>query len=485
LNTFTLLIKKYFFLMKNSSLIAVLKTMDKKECRDFAKWLASPFFNQRQDVVDLFQYLMAADHLETEKFLEKERIYKKLFPKAAYDDAKFRQIVHFLYKQLEQYLAYQEIQDDKFAFSSAYLKALRRRKVVNVFLSKQRQLEKEGLGGIALDAQGLEHSFTLAAETYTLLLGINKTKDEHLLGSIESFDVKFMADKLKHACLEASHNKVFKTNFQSKFIDEVLAMINSEPELLRFPAIAVYYYGYLIQQKDQDRDADYFLFRHTIREYTHVFSTSELKDIYLIALNYCIERTNKGTFSFIRELFDIYKECLQTGVFIQNGVLSSVTYMNIASAGIRLKEFGWTKEFIDTYAPYLEPGNRENYHQYNLGKLLFEQKKYAEAMQLLFQFDSKHILLNFNAKTMLMKMYYESGEENALDALLDSMRIYLKRKDVIGYHKAVFQNTLKYTKKLVRLNPYDKEKRMALRTEIETVSPLTERPWLLEQLNKM
>ena len=67
--------------MKNSTIIPVLKTLDKKECREFTKWLASPFFNQRKDVIDLFQYLTAGQHLAEEKFLLKERIDRKLFPK--------------------------------------------------------------------------------------------------------------------------------------------------------------------------------------------------------------------------------------------------------------------------------------------------------------------------------------------------------------------------------------------------------------------
>jgi hypothetical protein len=44
---------------------------------------------------------------------------------------------------------------------------------------------------------------------------------------------------------------------------------------------------------------------------------------------------------------------------------------------------------------------------------------------------------------------------------------------------------VKYTKKLVRVNPYDKQKKAALREEIENANPLTERPWLLEQIEKL
>ena len=156
--------------MKNSQLTTVLKTFTKKECREFNKWLASPFFNQRQDVVKMFQYLTASRHLEEGKYLSKERIYKKLFPGEKFDDAKFRQTAHFLFRQVEQFLAYKEIESDKFSHSIAFLKAMRKRKLPSVFQKKFNTLKKQGLDGPLLDSTALKHSFVVL-EQYSSLLG--------------------------------------------------------------------------------------------------------------------------------------------------------------------------------------------------------------------------------------------------------------------------------------------------------------------------
>ena len=82
--------------MENSQLIVLLKTMDTRELRAFRKWLLSPFHNQREDVIDLFDYIMYKDNLLREDQLSKEKIFKKLFPGTEYDDARLRQTVHFL-----------------------------------------------------------------------------------------------------------------------------------------------------------------------------------------------------------------------------------------------------------------------------------------------------------------------------------------------------------------------------------------------------
>lgn len=471
--------------MENSAIISVLKTLDKKEGREFAKWLASPFFNQRQDVVDLFQYLMAPRHLEEDKFLQKERIYRKLFPNESYDDAKFRQTVHFLYKQLEQFIAYKEIENDEFAYPVAYLKALRKRKVPRVFQYKYKAMKRQGLGSKLLDSSGLKHTFALYDEYSSLLVGIDRTKDIHLQESISAYDTLFIAEKLKHACDALSHQQVFRTNYESKFLSEVIATVKAEPSLLEYPAIAIYYYGYLVQRNDEDSDQYYFSLKSTLQQHASVFSATEQFAIYLMTINYCIQRMNKGAAAFVREAFEMYRDAFERKIILENGTLSRRTYLNSILTALRLKEFEWVENTIKNYTQYIDPGYQDVFRDFCEAKLAFELQDYPRARQLLIYFDSNDILISMNAKTMLLKIYYEEDEYDALESLLESMKVYLKRKKVIGYHKDALQNMLKYTQKLVRINPFDKEKRLALRAEIEKATPLTDRPWLLEQVEKM
>ena len=82
----------------------------------------------------------------------------------------------------------------------------------------------------------------------------------------------------------------------------------------------------------------------------------------------------------------------------------------------------------------------------------------------------------------LIKMFYEESEFDALESLLESMRTYLQRKDVIGYHKSNYKNIIKYTKKLINSFAYSKQKKLDLKDEITNANPLTEKSWLLEQL---
>jgi hypothetical protein len=106
-------------------------------------------------------------------------------------------------------------------------------------------------------------------------------------------------------------------------------------------------------------------------------------------------------------------------------------------------------------------------------------------MQLFRQVEYDDILMNLNAKMMQFKMFYEQDELDVVESLLESMRTYLVRKKVIGYHKANYKNIIRLTKKMLKINPYNQTQKTKLLNEIEEANPLAERKWLLKQLKQL
>jgi len=166
-------------------------------------------------------------------------------------------------------------------------------------------------------------------------------------------------------------------------------------------------------------------------------------------------------------------------------LLSRYTFRNLVTNGTYLKEFAWVENFIVQYKPFLEERHRESIVHYSQAKLHHEKGDYPKAMKLLNQVEYDDILMNLTAKTMLLKMYYEQEEFDALESLLESMRSYMRRKKVIGYHKANYKNIIRYTKKLLKVNPFNKTAIAKIQEEVKDVNPLTEQEWLLRQLNKV
>ena len=127
---------------------------------------------------------------------------------------------------------------------------------------------------------------------------------------------------------------------------------------------------------------------------------------------------------------------------------------------------------------------RESTWKFNLARLEYEKKNYDNALVHLQKADFGDILNNLNAKTLSLKIYYELDEFNLLDSHLESMKTFIRRKTVMAYHQTNYLNIIRYTKKLLSTNFYDRTKKEALQKEIEQEEILTEREWLLEQVNK-
>jgi tetratricopeptide (TPR) repeat protein len=223
-------------------------------------------------------------------------------------------------------------------------------------------------------------------------------------------------------------------------------------------------------------------FRAHLFENEQLFQAEELRDLYLLAINYCIRRLNQGEMQYAKEGLDWYKRGLASGGLLTDGVLSRFTYRNIVAMGLKVGDFEWVQSFIYEYKSLLEKQHRESMFTFNLAKLAYHRKQYQEALNLLRKAKYKDLLLNLAAKTLLLKTYYELEEWDMLESHLEAMQNYLRRKKVMGYHQTNYKNLIHYTKKLVSVSPYNKTAKEDLEKRLDNEEILTEKEWLLEQL---
>jgi outer membrane protein assembly factor BamD (BamD/ComL family) len=156
----------------------------------------------------------------------------------------------------------------------------------------------------------------------------------------------------------------------------------------------------------------------------------------------------------------------------------------VVAIGIKLGSFDWVDYFIKTYSKKIAPAHRETMSSYCRARLAYGQKNYQEAVSLLQKADYNDLLLHLAAKTILMKIYFETDENRLLDALLDSMTNFLRRKKIIGYHRENYLNIVKYGRRLAALNRFDRVACDLFKTAITEEPNLTERNWFLQFLGK-
>jgi hypothetical protein len=470
--------------MYNSHLVAILKTFSRKEIRDYKKWLQSPIHNQRDDVVKLFEYLMTAGRLEKEKLLAKERVFTKIFPGEAFDDAKIRQTMHFLLKATEEFLIYQELRGDEVRSQMALSSVYRKRKLDKAFQKTIRSVETLQEEFPYRDEHFFRNKYLLQIEKYTFFERKKRTIDYNLQEVSDALDITFLADKLRQTCLMLAHQAVYKTRYKIGLLEETIQYIEKN-DLLHYPAIAIYYYGYMMSV-DKDNSQEHFqALRLQINKASSEFTHSELRDIYLMAINYCVSQISVGNTQMTKELFDLYKDGMDSMTLIENNELSRYTFRNIVNLGIALEEFEWINNFIEKYQQYLPYRHREDFVLFARARLHYAKKEYKPAMQIIATLDFDDVLNYLYSKTLLTMMYYEEGELDALELLLDSMRKYLSRKEVMGNHKEIYSKVITYARKLIKVNPFDKSQVEKLRKEVTAANPLPNKSWFLKQIAQL
>jgi hypothetical protein len=465
--------------MQDSLLLNLFLQLAPQERRRLRKWLASPFFNHREDVQQLFAYL--EKYAEQPAALQKERVWGRLFPTAPYDEVQISHLMSFLLKQIKQYLAYAEWQNDPADVQLRLCYALRAHDAPVDMIEKELEtgaeiLEKQPYR----DAQHHFQNMLLQRERYEHTSLLKRNAVLPLVLHNASLETGFLLQIIRHACTMQNFKNIQTEQAPNLLSQQVLANISAAH--LEQPLVRLYYHLHQCLEQPES-EALFFSVKADLQQYGTLLREKERRDIYLLAINYCIRRLNTGRHQFWQEAFDLYNGGLENRSLFENGVLSKFTYINAVSVGIGMKNFAWVRQFIDTYRPFLPIRERDSIYNYSLAVYYFRLPDYDAAMSLLNQVDFDHDpLAQLNGRTMLLRIYYEKKYTDALESLLDSFSIFLRRQRNVGYQRAHFQNLIQFTRRLLALSPGDKGGAAALKTDIEHSKSVAEKEWLLEKV---
>lgn len=463
--------------MLHSKLLHLYQLLSKAELRKFKKWVHSPMHNDHEGVQQLFAFIKQQKKW-TEKTLSKEKAWAFIYPKKAYEDAHFRYLMSSSLEVLLDFISY--VQGQKNAFEGeqqkiAYLMDNNAPELTKKSLERaQKSLEKN-----SRDAQFHYHAYQLEELKFDLEGTQNRARATNIKSILHHATLFFFQTTLRYACIALSQKTIYKTEYDLSLLPMVLEAIEQDWDFYQQePVLILYYHGYYTLM---EREENFLALQQHWKIVEQQLAYKEKRELLLLAINYCIKQLNMGKQDYIRKGFEWYQLGMKSEVLIEDGRLSLFAYSNMVALGLNLKEFDWVEQLIDNYTSYLPTVHQATYQHYSRAKLAFAKEDFSRAMELLATVDYEDVLLNSSAKTLLLKIYYQEGYWDSLDALLDSFRIYLGRKKMLSYHKQNYQNIIALTKKLAYL-PADKAAVAQLRQKIQTTEPLTEKAWLLAQL---
>lgn len=469
--------------MSNQPLLyEVLKKLKKSEIRQLKKFVRSPFITHRTDLGLLFNCL--AKYLYEHKPLpDKTTLFAIIFPGQNYHDQQLRSIMSDLHKLVEEYLKWHTMEQDTVENHLALAATYRQRNLSKHFqrtINKVKNLQENQ----SLRNQDFYQNFlSYQVEMMEFQTKNHRTNKLNLQDIGDTIDILYLSQKLRHACLQRSHQAVYPSEYQLGLLNTWIDILE-DSDYLKIPTIALYYYCYRFLTEAYS--PSYFRkFRAELSQYHSHFPKEELKNLYRAAINFCIRKLNEGDLEFTREGWALFQQGLEAGFFIENNHLSRFTFNNMVGFGLRLKEYSVVEQFIKNYQSKLEITYRESTVYFNFARLEYERKNYAKALEHLQTTEIKDLVNRLISKTLILKIYYELAEFDVLESHLDSFRIFIRRREVSDYHRTNFQNIIHFTQKLMALPPYQQAERKRLERAIQAKEILTERAWLLEKLGEV
>ncbi len=466
--------------MENSLLPEMLQLLHRNETFALRKFLQSPYHNTRTDVVRLFEYILANNTLSLEITADREVLFKAVYAATPFDSKQLNYVVSYLIKLIEQFIAQEEYAQSAATQSLHIVRGFRRRHCLHLSERAARTAVKKLEKQARRNASYYWERFYLANETLRGQAQQGRSLEFDFDKLNEAHEKAFFIERLQLGCMVQSRQAVASKAYETGFLPVLLAFLKDHP-WLQEPAMAAWYYAYCMQT-DQNAPVHFERLKTVIFENSMLFNDLEQHDLFLLAVNFCIRRINSGDAAFSRELFDLYKEGLLQNVFLENGILSRWSYNNIVNAALKIGEITWAMQFLEQYRAKLEPAFRDTNYYFNLARCLYEKGDYDPALESLTHMEYDDMLQNLSARTLQIKIYHDTAAWQALDSLLDSVRIYIRRKKVLGYHKENYSNIVRFVQRIMALPPGDRAARAQLREEMMQCKVLSERAWLLARV---
>lgn len=461
--------------MEKTLLWEAFCTFSRTEYREFARFVQSPFFNRKKQLELLCEYLLRC--VDAKQLPNESTAFSMAFPEeAVFSSQKLRLANSDLLALIEQFWVVQAQLAQTTANDLLIAAIYRKRNLTRHALIARREAQSALQQHPFRNADYYELSHAFEMEVYQSASAAQRYEDFNLQEISDLTDCHFIARKLRHTCLILSHNAVVKKEYQLGLYALLLDYMEQSP-LLEQPAIGLYYHACRFLSNPQ-ADGHFQQFRVDLVQFADQFPPEEQRALFLLAINFGVKKSNAHGQPWYSETLQLYKTALERGLLFENGQLSRFAYNNMVGIAIRINEIDWAETFIHQYRPTLERKYREAAFSLNAARLAFIKKDYGSALMYLQKADYKDFINSMNAKTLQLKIYYQTAAVELLESHLESMQHFIRRQRAVGYHRENYLNIVRFTRALLRCT--SAAEREALRLQIQETQPLTEREWLLD-----
>lgn len=481
--------------MKSSKLILLLQALQHEELRWMAKWVRSPYYNNNELVISLFDYLRKYHpHFDSPR-IEKEQVFQHLLPGEKFDDRRIRLLMFRLSDLIEEFIVAQRLKADRFQHKQLLVAELGDRHQYNFFEKKNKELTKE-LEKTAYKNENYylqkwqlqyDHFFHTQISRYRFSA---KQMSEIMI----SLDAFYLLSKMRYGTELRNRQNILTEEHEIVLLQESREAASKHPLFSQDKVFQVYGDVLLLMEDPQNEEIFLRLEDNGIPHF-HLFPPNYQSILLRYMINSSIQLYTKGKAEYLRKQFNLFQLGLEKDLFIvEGGNLSDTTFLNIIVTGSALGEVDWAENFIHTYSPKLAEDRRENAVNLGNGYLRFAQKDFKQSISALRGVESSDIQYLLRLKSLSLRNYFELflGDDSYYELVVYESKAFekfLRRNVQISKNRV--KAYLNFTSTLRRIATWKTNLQLTernlnnIQAELEKAGSVIAKQWILEKVGEL
>lgn len=481
--------------MGNSQVVELIQTLSKEERQLVQEFADQHFFNSgkhKHIVKPLLRILLSEKESKKKDAFSKEYLYRQLFGEAYKADQRLEKSMSEVHKIVRTTLLCIHYFRDSNDFFHQYdfLDVIKPRNLEQRFVQTINRLKKHQESALIRN-----EFYFLKQHLLDYTIFENECLHNHVKGdlnipnSVFSLECYFYLNYLNltnHYLLQQKVTKLTPPDDLSNSIDTF-----SIPKLHYeySPDIRINYEIFLMLRKTYTDIADIdFLFQLLKKEERNLDADSLRKyNTYLRNMCVLYAHLNSNDEQIREILFNLYKDNLERGYLHFEGKLTPSTYLAVSTAAIRVKQFEWAKNFIETCKHQIVGENEDqDIYKFNLALYFFGVGQFQKCLETL---PSSSPILDYmlHAKRLELKAYYELGSD-LLPYKLDAYKMFLSRTSpkILSDQQRQFHSD--FLNLLVQLStsiPGDVKRAETLIKRLQEKKQAAEWRWLMEKAEEL
>lgn len=417
------------------TIFSQISTLKNSEFERFSKYVSSPFFNTRNDVIKFVNYLAKKIPLIAGTNISYEEIYREIYGGANFSRQVVKNLLSRTLAMLDGFFIQLSLEGDKDMQVTALTKELQKRKLNR----KAEKILNERILDLKKSSEYTLEYYKKISELKELKHGNLSESDskQRIISDGERFSAamkSFLVSLLRIANDYEVYSFVENAPQRNEYIENITKIIDIEQalELIKenepdeYALIACYYFGLLSKTNDPQN-----IYREKLKEFSfknieHFRHNDNIEFWQMIFSSYIFSKAQKGPVD-VQTLHSINKMYVEKNVANKDekGYIDENNYHNIIMQSIAANDLEWTESFINKYKDELNPETRENTYNFLMGYFMLNKGEYSRVIPYLSKVRSGDIPVQLTIRWMYIRAYYELGHYFEAESTIHAFKNFI------------------------------------------------------------